>query len=218
MATTGTPEANGSRPVVDTSPAAGAPRTSGSGRKSDRTRASILEAARTQFQQQGYDRTSIRSVAAAARIDPSMVMRYYGSKQGLFAAAAHVDLLLPDLSAVPPRRRGRALIEHFIRRWEGDLSDDVLMLLLRSAVTDDGAAERLRTVFQEQLVAALGAVHPPDEALRRAGLVASQTLGVALGRYLLRLPGLADRAADDLVADLAPTIQRYLTGTLPGSR
>ena len=42
------------------------------------------------------------SVAAAARIDPSMVMRYYGSKQGLFAAAAHVDLLLPDLSGVSP--------------------------------------------------------------------------------------------------------------------
>ena len=192
----------------------GADRPRGTERKSDRTRAAILEAARSQFQQQGYDRTSIRSVASAARIDPSMVMRYFGSKQGLFAAAAHVDLLLPDLSGVAPRKRGQALIEHFVRRWEGDLSDDVLMLLLRSAVTDEGAAERLRTVFQEQLVAALGAVYPPDEALRRAGLIASQTLGLALGRYLLRLPGLADRPAADLVADLAPTIQRYLIGAL----
>jgi hypothetical protein len=61
-------------------------------------------------------------------------------------------------------------------------------------------------------------VHPADEAQRRAGLVASQTLGVALGRYLLRLPGLADRPAADLVADLAPTIQRYLTGPLPATR
>jgi len=195
----------------------GTPQQQGTERKSDRTRAAILEAARTQFQQQGYDRTSIRSVAAAARIDPSMVMRYFGSKQGLFAAATHVDLLLPDLSEVPPRRRGQALLEHFVRRWEGDLSDDVLMLLLRSAVTDEGAAQRLRTVFQEQLVGALSAVHPPEEALRRAGLIASQTLGVALGRYLLRLPGLADRPAEDLVADLAPTIQRYLTGPLPAT-
>ena len=189
----------------------------GTQRKSDRTRAAILDAARGQFQEQGYDRTSIRSVAAAARIDPSMVMRYYGSKQGLFAAAAHVDLLLPDLSGVPPRKRGQALLEHFVRRWEGDLSDDVLMLLLRSAVTDEGAAERLRTVFQEQLVAALGAVYPPDEAVRRAGLIASQTLGLALGRHILRLPGLSDRPAADLVADLAPTIQRYLTAPLPAT-
>jgi len=189
----------------------------GTQRKSDRTRAAILDAARGQFQEQGYDRTSIRSVAAAARIDPSMVMRYYGSKQGLFAAAAHVDLLLPNLSAVPPRKRGQALLEHFVRRWEGDLSDDVLLLLLRSAVTDEGAAERLRTVFQEQLVAALGAVYTPDEAVRRAGLIASQTLGLALGRHILRLPGLSDRPAADLVADLAPTIQRYLTAPLPAT-
>jgi AcrR family transcriptional regulator len=196
---------------------AGTDQPSGTQRKSDRTRAAILDAARVQFQQQGYDRTSIRSVAGAARIDPSMVMRYFGSKQGLFAAAAHVDLLLPDLSAVPPRKRGQAMLEHFVRRWEGDLSDDVLLLLLRSAVTDEGAAERLRTVFQEQLVAALGAVYEPDEALRRAGLIASQTLGLALGRHILRLPGLSDRPAADLIADLAPTIQRYLTGRLPAT-
>ena len=186
-------------------------------RKSDRTRAAILNAARAQFQQHGYDRTSIRAVAAAAEIDPSMVMRYFGSKEGLFAAAAHVDLQLPNLGGVPVRQRGQALLEHFIRRWEGDLSDDVLVLLLRSAVTDERAAQRLQAVFQEQLVDTLSRMSGPEEALRRAGLIASQVLGVALGRYLLRLPGLADRPPADLVADLAPTIQRYLTGRLPAT-
>lgn len=186
-------------------------------RKSDRTRAAILNAARAQFQQHGYDRTSIRAVAAAAEIDPSMVMRYFGSKEGLFAAAAHVDLQLPNLGGVPVRQRGQALLEHFIRRWEGDLSDDVLVLLLRSAVTDQRAAQRLQAVFQEQLVDTLSRMSGPEEALRRAGLIASQVLGVALGRYLLELPGLADRPPADLVADLAPTIQRYLTGRLPAT-
>ena len=190
---------------------------SGRERKSDRTRAAILNAARAQFQQHGYDRTSIRAVAAAAEIDPSMVMRYFGSKEGLFAAAAHIDLQLPNLSGVPVRQRGQALLEHFIRRWEGDLSDDVLVLLLRSAVTDDRAAQRLQAVFQEQLVDTLSRMSGPEEALRRAGLIASQVLGVALGRYLLKLPGLADRPPADLIADLAPTIQRYLTGPLPGT-
>lgn len=190
---------------------------SGRERKSDRTRAAILNAARAQFQQHGYDRTSIRAVAAAAEIDPSMVMRYFGSKEGLFAAAAHIDLQLPNLSGVPVRQRGQALLEHFIRRWEGDLSDDVLVLLLRSAVTDDRAAQRLQAVFQEQLVDTLSRMSGPEEALRRAGLIASQVLGVALGRYLLKLPGLADRPPADLIADLAPTIQRYLTGRLPAT-
>lgn len=184
-------------------------------RKSDRTRMAILNAAREQFERHGYDRTSIRAVATAARIDPSMVMRYYGSKDGLFAAATHVDLQLPDLTAVPARHRGRALLEHFVRRWEGDLSDDVLVLLLRSAVTNPQVAQRLRAVFQHQLVHALAGTAEPDLALRRAGLIASQTLGLALGRYLLELPGLSDQPADQLITDVAPTIQRYLTGPLP---
>jgi AcrR family transcriptional regulator len=193
----------------------GAPAPPRGPRKSDRTRAAILDAAREQFQRNGYDRTSIRAVASAADIDPSMVMRYYGSKEGLFAAAAHVDLQLPDLSGVAARQRGRALLEHFVRRWEGDLSDDVLVLLLRSAVTDEGAAQRLHVIFQEQIVGTLSRFAPPDEAMRRAGLIASQVLGLALGRYLLKLPGLADRPAEGLVADLAPTIQRYLSSPLP---
>lgn len=186
----------------------------GAGRKSDRTKASILAAARRQFEQHGYDRTSIRAVAAAAAIDPSMVMRYFGSKEGLFAAAARIDLQLPDLAAVPPNRRGRVLVEHFIRRWEGDLSDDGLVMLLRSAVTDEAVAHRLHVVFQDQLVEALARYCDRPEAIRRAGLVASQVLGLALVRYLLRLPGLVDRPAAELVADVAPTVQRYLHGRL----
>jgi len=185
------------------------------GRKSDRTRAAILSSAREHFRSHGYDRTSIRTVAASAGIDPSMVMRYYGSKEGLFAAAVDVDLQLPHLADVPARRRGQALLEHFVRRWEGDLSDDVLVLLLRSAVTDQRAAERLQGIFREQVVGTLAQLYEPAEARRRAGLIASQTLGLALGRYLLKIPGLVDRPAEDLVADLAPTIQRYLSGPLP---
>lgn len=180
--------------------------------KSDRTKAAILAAARRLFERHGYDRTSIRAVAAAADIDPSMVMRYFGSKEGLFAEAVRIDLRLPDLTAVPARRRGHALVEHFVRRWEGDLSDDVLVMLLRSAVTNQTAAHRLHSVFQEQLVEELARHCDRPEAVRRAGLVASQVLGLALTRYLLRVPGLVDRPADALVADVAPTVQRYLEG------
>lgn len=184
-------------------------------RTSAKTRAAILRAARDGFLLHGYEKTSIRSVATAARIDPSMVMRYFGSKDGLFAAAADLDLLLPDLSKIPVRRRGTALLEHFMRRWEGDLSDEVLILLLRSAVTNDQAAQRLQSIMREQLVVAVSGVSPAKEVQRRAGLIASQVLGLALGRYLLKLPGLSDRPAQHLIADIAPSIQRYLMSPLP---
>jgi AcrR family transcriptional regulator len=185
-------------------------------RKGDRTRLAILQAAREQFHRLGYDRTSIRSVAAGANIDPSMVMRYYGSKEGLFAAAVDVDLRLPDLSAAPRRQWGRLLVEHFLTRWEGDPADDILILLLRSAATNEGAAARMRAVFAEQLVTAIAVGNASSgDAERRAGLIATQMLGLAFCRYVLGLPGVADRPARDVVADVGPTVQRYLVAPLP---
>ena len=70
-------------------------------KRSDRTKSAILRAARERLAAQGYDRTTIRAVAADAGIDPSMVMRYFGSKAQLFDAALDIDLRLPDLTGVP---------------------------------------------------------------------------------------------------------------------
>lgn len=82
-------------------------------------------------------------------------------------------------------------------------------------MTDDRVAERLRAVFVEQVVAVLARLAPPGQAERRAALVASQLLGLALTRYLLRLPGITARPLDEVAADIAPNVQRYLTGPLP---
>ncbi|MCO1596383.1 TetR family transcriptional regulator [Micromonospora sp. RHAY321] len=179
-------------------------------RRSDATRAAILRAARERFAADGYERATIRAIAADARIDPSMVMRYYGSKEGLFAAAAEFDLRLPDLTAVPPGQFGEVLIRHFLARWEGD---ETLAALLRAASTNPGAAERMRGLFADQLVAAVSTFGTdPATTARRAGLVASQVLGLAFTRYIVRLPPMVDVDPEELVSWVAPTLQRYLTG------
>jgi AcrR family transcriptional regulator len=183
--------------------------------RSDQTRAAILTAARRRFASDGYDRATIRAIAADAGIDPSMVMRYYGSKDGLFAAATDIDLRLPDLTSVPRERAGETLARHFVERWEGGLADEVLIILFRSALTNETAAGRLHTVFGSQVAGALApTVTDPAELPTRAGLVSTQLLGVALCRYILRLPPVVALDVDTLVASLAPTIQRYLTEPL----
>src|SRR4051794_9995819 len=106
-------------------------------RRSDATRAAILAAARERFATDGYERATIRSVAADAGIDPSMVMRYFGSKEGLFAAAAEFELRLPDPSGVPPEQVGRLAAEYFLTRWE---DDGTLQALLRVGATNEAAA------------------------------------------------------------------------------
>lgn len=177
------------------------------------TKAAILAAARERFAADGYERATIRAIAADAGIDPAMVMRYFGSKEKLFAAAAEFDLRLPDLSRVPRRRLGTALVTHFLERWE---SDEALMVLLRTGVTNEGAAQRMRDIFAEQLAPVVAAASgDPTQAPQRAGLIASQVLGMALCRYILRLPPVVAMTREEIIAWLGPTLQRYLTGDAP---
>jgi AcrR family transcriptional regulator len=175
-------------------------------RRSDTTRAAILSAARERFASDGYERATIRAIAADAHIDPAMVIRYYGSKEKLFAAAAEFDLRLPDPTTMPRDEIGPRVVAHFIQRWE---SDDTLMALLRAGVTNDRAAERLRTVFASQVAPAVAAI-APDQVATRAGLVATQMLGLALTRYILRLPPIVAMSRDDLVHWVGATVQGYL--------
>ncbi len=186
------------------------------GPRSEGTRRTILDAARGAFATRGYEQTTIRAVAAEAGIDPSMVMRYFGSKAGLFAAAATIDLDPPDLASASPRRRGEVLVRHFVGRWERDPSEDMLVFLLRTAVTNESVAEQLQMTFDRMIVGPLQELAYPD-AQRRAALIGSQLMGLGLCRYILRLQPLASLPKDEVVAGIAPTIQRYLTAPLPGA-
>lgn len=178
------------------------------GRKAEQTKAVILTAARERFAESGYEAATIRAIAADANIDPSMVMRYFGNKDQLFAAAAEFDLRFPDLSQVDPGGLGHALVSHFLARWE---DDDALIVLLRSATTNAEAAQRMTDIFASQLLPAI-AKFVPDEAPRRAGLIATQVLGMALCRFVLRLPPVVAMTREELIDWLGPTLQRYAVG------
>lgn len=178
--------------------------------KSDRTRAAILAAARSLFAAQGYERTTVREIAARAAIDPALVVRYFGGKEALFAQAADFDLDLPPLAALPAEARGRMLVAHFLEVWER--ADAGLPVLLRSAASNPAAAARLNAIFAGQVAPALSGVVPAPDAARRAGLVATQILGLALCRYVLRLPPVVAMSDADTVAAVGATVQRYLDG------
>ncbi len=184
------------------------------GPRSQRTREAILRAARRHFAAQGYERATIRAIAAEAGIDPAMVMRYYGNKAGLFASASAIDLHLPDLGEVERARLGEVVVRHFLTLWEGDLADDALIFILRTAVTNEAGAVRLQTIFADQVAQPIAAALNDPVAPRRAAMVGTQLLGLALCRYILHLEPIASLTPEALIADLVPTVQRYLTEPL----
>ena len=179
-------------------------------RSSEQTKAAILAAARERFGAAGFQAATIRAIATDARVDPAMVMRYYGSKDKLFAAAAEFELKFPDFATTHPTQVGRSLVRHFLERWEGD---EALVILLRSSATNGEAAQRMHEIFGTQLqplvATILSGQVPGSEAGVRAGLIATQILGMALCRYVLRLPPVVEMSRDEIVEWLGPTIQRY---------
>ncbi|MFE6334438.1 TetR family transcriptional regulator [Streptomyces sp. NPDC057806] len=179
--------------------------------RSQRTREAILRAARMHFAADGYQRSTIRAIAATARIDPSMIMRYYGSKEQLFDAALDVDLHLPDLTGTPPELLPQALITHFLAPWEDDRDEGSMRLLLRCAATNERAAEHLRQMLHEQFTSSLRGALGAERAAACSGILAAQLLGVAFTRYVLRLRPIADLPVAALAELVTPSLRTVLS-------
>lgn len=180
-------------------------------RNAAETRADILAAARLRFGADGFERTTLRAVAADVGVDPALVIRYFGSKQDLFAAAAEFSVDLPDLRDVAPDDLADALFGRFFAVWE---QDTTFVALLRAAMTSPAAADTMRGVFATQVAPALAAV-APDHAEQRAGLLGAFVIGLATTRYVLANPAVADLSPDDLIRWARPVVRRLLVDDAP---
>jgi AcrR family transcriptional regulator len=180
-------------------------------RDGETTRSTILTNARSQFGSRGFERTTIRSVASAAGVDPALVMHYFGSKAKLFARATRFDIAFPDLSDVAPDRIADVLLPMFVAVWG---PHGPFLPLLRAAATNRAAADALLEVFVDRVAPALSAV-VPDRGAERAALVGSQLLGLAVARYILCIPPLAGMDDANLIEWLRPVLTQYLTGPAP---
>lgn len=182
------------------------------------TRHDILHAARELFAARGYERTTIRAVAAAAHVDPALVHHYFGTKDDLLAAAltppldvaARVPLVLNAVEGTTGERVARA----FLSIWEDPELRPVYMAIVRCASSHSQAADIMRGVLARQVIGPMVAAMSADDAPLRATLIASQLIGLAMVRYLTRLEPLAQLDLETLVAAVAPTIDRYLTAPL----
>ena len=183
------------------------------------TRGHLLAAARQLFGEHGYDATSLRAVARAAEVDPALVVHYFGSKAGLFAAALDlpVDLsaVVPRIVAGPAEGVGERVVRFFLSVWEPPDGRERLLALVRGASSHDEAAATIREFFTEAVLTPVAAaIDRPDPQLR-AALTGSQLVGLAMLRYVIRVEPITAADTDTLVAWLAPTVQRYLTGDGP---
>ena len=184
------------------------------------TRGEILAAARRQFADRGYTGATIRGIAAAAGVDPALVHYYYSTKRELFIASVNLPFdpgrFLATALEADERHPGQAVARLYLRMWESQEGRAVVQSLLRSALTDEHVLRMLREFMLETVVAPLVQRLDADEPELRAALLASQIIGLALMRHIVRLEPLASADPDTLLEAIAPTLERYLTGDLRG--
>jgi AcrR family transcriptional regulator len=182
------------------------------------TRDAILSAAKEAFGTKGYGATSLRAVARTAGVDPALVTHFFGSKGGLFTAALELPIdpsaLAPMLLAEGIDGLGERIVRTFLSVWDSTPGQGPMLAMLRSAVSHEDSATMLRGLLTRVLLRPLALGAGGDHPDLRAALLASQIVGLAITRYVLKLEPVASATADELAPLYGPTLQRYLTGTL----
>ncbi|GAA4605927.1 TetR family transcriptional regulator [Actinoallomurus liliacearum] len=178
------------------------------------SRDDILAAARVLFGERGYDKASIRAIAREARVDPALVHHFFGSKEELFAAAMEfpVDpsVFLGQVMAGPRAQIGERMARTFLRIWSDPRLRPQFVGIFRSAATTEQGAALLREFITRTILTRVAdTLDLPPLNLAAA---AAQMMGVVMLKYIVQVEPMASATEDELVALLAPTLQRYLEG------
>ncbi len=178
----------------------------------------MLTAAKAEFAGKGFDRTTIRGIAAAAGVDAALVHHYFGSKDDLFLAALEIPIdprtLIPELALEGIGGMGMRIATRFLVVWDVEGNRLPMVAMLRASMSNEDAGTLLRNGMARLVLDTISGVLDVPDGQLRAQLVASQLLGLALTRYVLVLEPLASTPADEVAAAVGPTLQRYLDGAL----
>jgi AcrR family transcriptional regulator len=184
------------------------------------TRDRILTSARELFARNGIDKTSIRSIAASAGVDAALVHHYFGTKKQLFAAAIHIPIdpmqVIGPMRETPIDELGLALPSLLLPLWDSELGSGFIATL-RSLLAGSEVS-LVRSFLQEVISVEVGkrVDNPPGSGRIRVQFVASQLVGVVMARYILELEPFKSLPVHQVAETIAPNLQRYLTGDLPG--
>jgi AcrR family transcriptional regulator len=197
---------------------ADAPRRRGRRRGGTDTRDELLNAARVEFAQRGYEGATVRVIAERAGVDPAMVNHWFGGKDALFSEALRLPVnpaeVLSTVLPGDPEHLGERIVGQFLTIWDQS-GGGPMAAVLRSIASHEDAARMLREFIGTVMVKRLVATVAPDRPALRAGLVGSQLFGMGLVRYVLKLEPLASADHATVIGAVAPNLQRYLTGPLP---
>jgi AcrR family transcriptional regulator len=182
------------------------------------TREAILAAARHQFAERGFDRATIRAIAAEAAVDPALVSYFFGSKHALFAAAVELPFdpaaVVPQIFGGDPDRIGERFVRFMLSVFENPTARERITGVIRAAASEPQAAMMIRELITSQVMNRIAEQLDAEDADLRATLVGSQVIGLVMARYVVGVEPIASLPAERVAKAIAPTLQRYFTEPL----
>jgi AcrR family transcriptional regulator len=175
----------------------------------------VLRAAKQRFAVEGYEKTTLRAIADDAHVDPSMVLYLFGSKAELFRESLRLIIDPEALAAAladGAEDIGTRLVRTYLGIWEHPDTAASMVVMLQSATANSDAHEAFRAFMQTYVLTAVsGALGGGEQARLRAMLAATNLVGTAILRYVMRVAPLATLPTEDVVKLIAPSVTRYLT-------
>jgi AcrR family transcriptional regulator len=140
------------------------------------TREAIAAAARGLFEERGFTASSVRAIAAAAGVDPALVIRHFGSKEQLFVEVIGLSRDSGPALDGPLETLGRRLAAHVLDPARE--SDRRAYATMVRASEHDAVRECLRQTARVQFIDRLTRRLPGPDGLARAELIAAQIGGL----------------------------------------
>lgn len=178
-------------------------------RDAEVTRQIVVRAARTRFARSGYGDVTIRDVADDAGVSAALVMKYFGSKEQLFVAAADLAEGFAEFLDAPDGELGRHMVEVTLALQDRPHSTNPFLAALFMAGRPDSPAEvtdDLREAFVERLTQRLSG----RNRTVRAELITAQVLGLSAMVRALVSPALAGASPRTIIDLAAAGIQRLV--------
>lgn len=160
----------------------------------------------------------MRVIAACAQVDPALVLHYFGTKENVFLSAIELPFqpeeALPAVLAGDSESLGERVAQFVVTLLEQEASRARVLAIVRAAASEPVAAALLRGLVERRIRDPIAQGLGSPDAELRASLVGSQVVGVVMARYVVGVEPLASLSPDQVVAAIAPTLQRYLVEPL----
>ncbi|MCI3929024.1 TetR/AcrR family transcriptional regulator [Streptomyces sp. AN091965] len=178
-------------------------------RDAEETKAAIVRAARHLLARHAHADITLKAVAERAGVSPPLVLKYFGSKDALFAQIMSFEADAAAILDAPLEGLGRHMVHHLLTSQAEQGADPILRIVFAPLHREHGYV--LRANFRTQVVRRLGERLPGADAGLRAELAVAMLLGLGVMYGIARGPHLRAMAIAEITDRYAPAVQACLT-------